>query len=569
MSGVGRIRPGSRGLVLGAGAVAAASLVLSACSGGGGTPSGDGGQQSEGGGAQLQCAQESVADEQFKAAEPTELGILWTDWPETPVTDSWQLFDTIEELTNVRLVPTHIPFSDKEEKQGLLISAGDAPPLIPLVYTGDEKQYAASGAVLPLSDYSDYMPNFNKYVDQWDLRAMVDDLRQEDGKYYMTPGLQEVSVPVFTVIIRKDVFDEVGAGVPNTWDEMYEALKKIKAKYPDSYPLGDGFEGQSMLNYAAHGFGAVAGWGFGDGAFWDEDKGEFVYTPTTDGYKQLVEYFAKLADEGLLDTESFTQKNDGAGTVREKVANNQIFAASGASGTVNEFVIATQEVLGPDAEFEFVQIAPPGGPVAGETVEPRNFWNGFMLTSKVKDDPNLCTYLQFADWLYYSDEARWLLQWGPEGETYTRDADGTVTLKPEYKLEAYNINMDTGTIDIQKDLGWASNVLAGSSESRELKQSYNAPAFVEYMDSVIDNRTPRAPFPPRPLNEMELEQASLLGTSLKDSVDTAVLQFIVGQRDLSEWDQFQSELQAAGVQQYMDIINTAQKRHAEAVADAS
>ncbi|KPC74326.1 sugar ABC transporter substrate-binding protein, partial [Thermoactinomyces vulgaris] len=150
-------------------------------------------------------------------------------------------------------------------------------------------------------DYVEHMPNFQKYVEEWDLGDMVNNLKQADGKYYMLPGLQEVSVPVFTVVIRKDVFEEVGAGVPQTWDEMRAALVKIKEKYPDSKPLADGFEGASMLNYASHAWGARAGWGFGNGMV-DDGSGKLEYTAVTEGYKQMVEFFRGLVEDGLLDT---------------------------------------------------------------------------------------------------------------------------------------------------------------------------------------------------------------------------------------------------------------------------
>ena len=77
-------------------------------------------------------------------------------------------------------------------------------------------------------------------------------------------------------------------------------------------------------------------------------------------------------------------------------------------------------------------------------------------------------------------------------------------------------------------------------------------------------RTPRDPFPPHPLDEAELEQSSLLGTPLKDTVDTGTLEFILGQRDLSEWDSFVSQLEGQGLQNYMDLINGAYERAAEA-----
>jgi multiple sugar transport system substrate-binding protein/putative aldouronate transport system substrate-binding protein len=535
---------------------AATLLALAACTagGGGGDAEADGLDQTAG------SMESFAADQQFKATEPVSFSMLWTDWPDLPIKDSWELFDEIEERTNVSLELTNIPFSDATEKRSLLLSAGDAPYIIPLVYTGEERSFAASGAVLPLSDYEEYMPNFQKYVEEWDLRPMIDNLRQADGKYYMMPGLQEVSVPVFTLLVRKDVFDEVGAPIPETWDELRTGLTKIKAEYPDSYPLADGFEGQSMLNYASHAFGTRAGWGFGDGTFFDEESGEFVYAGASDGYRDMVEYFRGLVDDGLLDPESFSATADDAATLTEKVAAGEVFAASGANGTVQEFSTALDETVG-KGNHEVVQIAPPGGE-AGQVVEPRNFWNGFMVNSEAKDDPNFIAMLQFLDWLYYSPDAREMLRWGVEGETYTTSEDGKFTLEPGYSLDAFNINFGAGS-DIAKDLGYSSEVLAGSTESRALKESYNPPAFVEYIDSVLSTRTPRDPFPPAPLNEAELEQASLLTTTLTDTVNTNTLKFILGERDLSEWDAYVAELEGQNLQGYLDLVNGAHQRFAE------
>lgn len=502
-----------------------------------------------------------AADAQFTATEAFTLSLLWTEWPEVPIKDSWTFFTEIEKRTNVKFELTTIPFSDAEEKRSLLVSAGDAPTVIPLIYTGDETSFVSSGAILPISDYVEHMPNFQKYVEEWDLTDMIDTLKQADGKYYMLPGLQEVSVPVFTLIIRKDVFDDVGAGVPETWDEMREALVKIKERYPDSKPLADGFEAQSLLNYASHAFGAQAGWGFGTGMI-DDGSGGLQYTAVTAEYKEMVEFFRGLVADGLVDTDSFTDSNDGGGggEVSEKFANETVFAASGSAGTAIEFVQALNETVG-EGNFEILQIAPPGGP-AGQVIEPRNFWNGFMLNSEVAESEYFLATLQFLDWLYYNPEARELIRWGVLDETYTKDADGTIELKPEFSLDAYNINPD-GATDIQEDFGWSNDVFADSTESRALKESYNTATFVEYIDSVLSSRTPRDPNPPAPLDEMELERASLLATPLKDTVDTNTLRFIMGRRDIAEWDDYVAELESQGLADYIDLINGARERFEE------
>ena len=64
-------------------------------------------------------------------------------------------------------------------------------------------------------------------------------------------------------------------------------------------------------------------------------------------------------------------------------------------------------------------------------------------------------------------------------------------------------------------------------------------------------------------DEAELEQASLMATPLKDMVDTNTLQFIVGERDLGEWETFHAELEASGLDSYVELINSARDRFVE------
>ena len=63
----------------------------------------------------------------------------------------------------------------------------------------------------------------------------------------------------------------------------------------------------------------------------------------------------------------------------------------------------------------------------------------------------------------------------------------------------------------QKDLGFVERRCSPAPPSPGRSRSPTTrPQFVEYIDSVLSTRTPRDPFPPAPLDETELEQASLL-----------------------------------------------------------
>src|SRR5699024_3241435 len=138
----------------------------------------------------------------------------------------------------------------------------------------------------------------------------------------------------------------------------------------------------------------------------------------------------------------------------------------------------------------------------------------------------------------------------------------TIELMDGFSLDDFGINTKAGT-DIKTDLGY-STFPAESTESRALKESYSTPEFVEYIDDVLATRTPREPFPPAPLDEAALEQASLLSTPLKDAVGAALRQLIMGERELGQWDAYLAELDAAGLPRYLEVVHGARKRFVEA-----
>ena len=54
-----------------------------------------------------------------------------------------------------------------------------------------EVPFIASGAIIPVSDYLDLMPNFKAKAAKWNMAADLDTLRQDDGRFYVLPGMHE------------------------------------------------------------------------------------------------------------------------------------------------------------------------------------------------------------------------------------------------------------------------------------------------------------------------------------------------------------------------------------------
>lgn len=529
--------------------------LITGCSKGSQTQTGtSGGQQASGteqGNKETQPAETANdTNASFHSDKPLTFSMLYSSHPDYPYKEDWLLWKAIKDKTNVTLDLTVVPMSDYNQKRSLLISTGDAPYIIPKTYHPDEVQFIPSGAILPVSDYVDKMPNYSKEVKEWGLEDEINTYKQKDGKYYLLPGLNKILPPGYGIAMRIDILEKNNIPVPNTWDEMYAALKKLKELYPDSYPLSDRYQGKSLLNIAAPTFGqAAAGWGAGNGLYFDRNNDKFIFYPTTNDYKNFLAYFNKLIKEGLMDPESFTQSDDQA---IQKFVTGKSFAIS----TNSQHLVALRQnmdqTLGKDA-YKIKEIIPPAGP-AGAVVTGGHLENGIMISSKAKDDPNFDQMLKFIDWLWYSEEGQTLCKWGVEGTTYKKTADGKFQLMPDINFLGMN---PSGTKDLRKDFGFGNGVfILMYGGPKALAESYMTPDDLNFVNAENSNRQLLPPAPPLLYDETEREQANMLSTPLMDYVQSMTLKFILGDASLdTDWDKFVQDCQQKGSDRLVELAN--------------
>lgn len=499
-----------------------------------------------------------AAGETFVATEPVEFSLLYRDHPNYPIQGDWDFFTQLEEEHGVTLQTSNAPLSDWAERRALVIGAGDAPDFIPITYPGDETQFIAGGALLPVSDYVDLMPNFLEKVEEWGLEEDLASLYQEDGKFYVLPGLHEAPQAQYSFAVRGDIWDELGLGEPESFDEFADQLREVQAAYPDMIPFSDRWSEngplEATLTTAAPNFGTSAGWGYGDGMHYDAEADEFVYAGAMDEYRDLIGYFAELVDEGLMDSESLTQDDDQA---VQKFASGRSAAIGANDQTVLEYRTSVEEVGGEDMEVR--QIRVPSGP-AGDMVAGSRFESGIALSASTAEEDDFVALMQFLDWLYYSDEGMEFAKWGVEGETYTVDDEGTRSLAENVNMHGLNPGADE---ELNVDYGYHNGVfLLAHGSSTELVQSMLRDEVIEFRESM-DDKELVPPAPARPLDELERERASISQTQLTDQVRTATAQFILGQRDIEDWDAFVAELESSGMAEFVDLHNEAYQRAQE------
>ncbi|MEL7977154.1 sugar ABC transporter substrate-binding protein [Isoptericola sp. F-RaC21] len=534
------------------------ALGLAACGSDGGSDD-DGGA----GGAATIDAEHSVGamddfavGTDFKATEPVKLSLMYRDMPDYPVKDDWSVFEHLDADRNVTFERTDIPLADWDQKKALLIGSGEASDLMPVTYPGQETQFVSGGAILPVSDYLDYMPNFKDKIEKWGLQEDLDNLRQDDGKFYLLPGLREKPDVQYSIMVNDDMWSKAGITEdPKTWDEFGEDLTKVQEANPGvKYAFSDRWNENpnplgSLLNVMAPNFDTAAGWGYNN-AYYDQDAGKYELTGTTDEYKALLGTIHGWVDAGVMDPE-ITQSDDQA---KQKFVTG---ASAAVSANTQELTTYRSAIADAGKKFDTRMLTIPGGP-AGSNLPSGRFTSGVMISSDAKDKPYFKALLQYVDWQYFSDEGMEFALFGVDGETYTQGSDGTPALKEDIGWGPMNPDAKK---KLNKDFGYSNGVfLLANGSSQKLIQAMMPQEIKDWTTTVLDSKTMLPVAPAARLNEMELEQNTLLDTQIKDAVDSATAAFVTGKTSLDDWDTYVSQIEGLGSQQFVDTVNGALAR---------
>lgn len=493
--------------------------------------------------------------DQFKATEPLTFPIMLLSNQAYPYKSDWLFWSELKKRTNVTLEPTVVPGSDYNQKRSVMVSAGNAPLIIPKTYHPDEDAYIAGGAILPVSDYIDLMPNFKDKVAKWNLQPNLDGISQEDGKYYLLPGLHEDPWIDYSLAVRTDVLQKLNLAIPQTWDDVTNMLRAMKAANPGEYPFSDRWSvppqpagANNLLSILGTAHGVLAGWTY-QTASWDYTANKFVLSGAMDQYKQVLQYLNTLVSEKLLDPESFTQTDDQA---RQKFARGKSLVMScHAQSLVNELRPDIAKIPGATV----VKIPVPIGPMGPIRPDLTRLENGIMISTKARDSKNFVAMMQFIDWLWYSDAGAEFAKWGVDGVTYTKDAAGNYQLAQDVDVVGMNPKAPK---HMQADYGFFNGVFAYGGTTK-LLESFFSDEEKEFQKEM-NARKLQPVIPPHPLTPEEREQATLWEADIKDYVAQQTLGFVLGKRPLTEWSSYLTELKGKNMDSYMDLVTKSYDR---------
>lgn len=425
-----------------------------------------------------------------------------------------------------------------QDKLRVVVASGKLPDIFTGLRPSELKKIGKMGGVVPVNEFADQLPNFKKlYMEEnpWVLSSYGD----EKGNIYTWP-IYNLSRDVnHGFMYRKDVFDEAGIKEWTNTEEFYEALKKLKEKYPNSYPYASKTK-EFIFRDWSYGWG-IAGMNYP--MYYDESAKLWKFASIQPEHKEMIDFMKKLYNEGLLDPEFMTDTQES--WTAKMTTGNKAFVTYDWIGRLDMFY---NQVKDSNPKYD-LRYGNPVGPT-GNGVRMPVVNADFGLT--VANNKNKEAALKLLDYLT-SPSGSELITMGVEGETYVLE-DG----KPVYPELKDVPLVDISVLEDRYGL-WVEGMYL-NPDRRSVY--YN---FTEKEQEAQDKRLKADSFEPLDpvLNFTDAETAIIADLQLKmeKSANEFNAKYVLNKNyGDAQWAEWQKTAAAQGAAKMEEVFNAAQKR---------
>ena len=378
---------------------------------------------------------EIAPSETFHLDEPltiTALGIHFNQYPTE--FDGCYYLPTVEKYTNVHLQVDWRPDSDWNTQIATALAGGvDNLPYLIRPGSYGVAALANEGAIIPLDDYLDLIPNIVAAVGE----ERFADWKAADGHFYTIPTIVNVPGSQSTAV-RKDWLDKLNMDVPTTWEQWKAYWYGVRdndmngnGDTTDEIPivLEMGQNGERSLHALLNAFGIKAS---SDAQFCVLDDGTYTMVYEHPRYREFITEMQQLYADKIIDQEFATRyQADMYNTMSGNLAGT-VFTWAEQCAVHSETLIANGVEDG-----LYLTCAPITGPYGDQYIQKRQGITGnWCITAKAEADGKVEDILKFWNWMF-SDEGVMLYNYGIEGYTYTM-VDGSPVINPEITAAGFN-----------------------------------------------------------------------------------------------------------------------------------
>lgn len=475
----------------------------------------------------------------------------------TPVVKSYDEIkgvQAIEKKLGVDIQFIHPSKEQETEQFNIMAASGDFADIVSYNwngYTGGPVKAVADGAIIALDDYiKNDMPNFSKIMAE---NPMVDYIsRGYDGTICVLPSLSDdiVTKSVFGPQIRKDWLDKLGLEVPTSIEDWYKVLTAFKNDDPNGNGEADEVpfvaDGTATFLRFSRAFGGVSD------EFYVDGNGKVKFGFIENDYKDFLTEIHKWYSEGLIDSEYASANSSMIDSkMMTDVGGSYIGYAGGGMG---KYIAASRKT---NPNYSLVGAPWPthnGG--AAYSGDPHQLsigvaGVGMAISAKAK---NVDKCLEVIDFMY-GDEGSMLMNWGIEGESYDKTADG-------FKYKDTILHNPDGKSPVEAICEYAptqySFVLMRSDAFVQLNSAFDeqAQAMKTWSEADLSRLMPT-------LSISQEEQSEI--TKVMDDIYTyrqeCINKFVMGVEPLEKWDDAVAKIKSMGIDRAIEVYQTAYDRY--------
>jgi putative aldouronate transport system substrate-binding protein len=463
------------------------------------------------------------------------------------------LWNELATRTGVNLEFTVVNPDTESEKFNLMVASNDLSDIISnatTLYTNGGEAAVADEILIDHLPYltEELTPQICKLMEEYP--DAVPEALTESGWLAGMPQLsmQTETTQTFGPMIRKDWLDELGLDVPETYDELHDVLVAFKEKKGADAPL--------LLNYAATGInnGMVEGYGiFGlvaDAAmsepYYQVDD-TVMYGPIQPEFKEYLTMIHDWYQEGLIwqDFMSYTDFQNPPTDV--------ILADRAGVFYAEVTYMATLEDAANTEGFELVAI-PDFVQNSGDTIpfkEEKAYAASTPWSISTQCEcPELL--MQWCNYMY-TDEGALLCNYGIEGESFEYNENNVPVFTD---LVLSNPDMSTTVALFMYCLDRGPFYRDETREQSGYTQAQKDASGIWQSNMVVGRGIGSTA-----LNTEESTEVNQFYGDIKTYIEQSVLEFIIGNRDLAEFDEYVSHIEGMGIDKVTACYQDAYQRY--------
>lgn len=463
--------------------------------------------------------------------------ITWMLVSETPVNGK-MIQKEIEKRTGITVDFQAYSGATYQEKLRVTVGSGKLPDIFHGLKTPELNEIGKLNGVVAINDYADMLPNFSRlYVEEnpWVFSSYGD----ENGKIYSWPIYNMNRAVNHGMMYRKDIFEKNGIPEYTDTESFYQALKQLKEIYPDSYPWASKTK-ENIFKDLSY------GWGIGGASYpaaYDEASGQWKFAPVQPEHKEMLDFFKKLYNEGLLDPEFLTDTSD---SWTSKMTTDKSFVTFDWIGRLDLFYNQVKDSY-PTYDLRY------GNPI-GPTGNNRSLPLIENFGIAVANNENKEVALKLLDYLTSPSGAE-LVTLGVEGETFNFDENG----KPVYPELVDEPLVDINVLNDRYGLWLEGMYLA--PDRRSVYYNYSEKEQ-EAQDKLLAENKFETLDPLLNFTDDENAKIAKLQTNLEKAANEFNAKYVLDKKyGDAQWDEWIKNAESIGVNEFIEVYNSAQARY--------